>query len=62
MTLTYPIGGGFNRSMRHLFSKYVEEDVKSETKIKNILHRRTKIIDVGSLAKRRDAGFYCEIV
>ena len=44
---------GFNRSMQHLISKYREEDVEHEVSTKNLLHRRTKVLDVGSLAERR---------
>ena len=44
---------GFNRSMQHLISKYREEDVDHEVSTKNLLHRRTEVVDVGSLAKRR---------
>jgi hypothetical protein len=42
---------GFNRSMQHLISSDVEEDVENETETEDLLHRRTKGIDVGSLAK-----------
>jgi hypothetical protein len=43
---------GFNWSMQHLISKYREEDVENEVSTKNLLHRRTEGIDVGSLAER----------
>jgi hypothetical protein len=47
------IGCGFNRSMQHLISiLHIEEDVDYETTTENLLQRRTKGIDVGSLAKR----------
>jgi tRNA A-37 threonylcarbamoyl transferase component Bud32 len=38
---------GFNRSIQHLLSKlHIEEDVDYETTTENLLHRRTKGIDV----------------
>jgi hypothetical protein len=42
---------GFNRSLQHLISSDGEEDVENETETEDLLHRRTKGIDVGSLAK-----------
>ena len=42
---------GFNRSMQHLISKYREEDVEHEVSTKNLLHRRTKDLDLGSWQK-----------
>jgi len=46
------MGCGFNWSMQHLISKYREEDVEDEVSTKDLLHRRTEGIDVGSLAKK----------
>ena len=49
------IGCGFNRSMQHLISSYPrEEDVEDETTTENLLHRRTKGLDVGPLAAVKD--------
>ena len=50
------IGCDFNRSMQHLNSKYTEEDVEDEVTTEDLLHRRTKGLDVGSLAERRVPG------
>ena len=45
---------GFNRSMQHLISKQCrEEDVENEVSTEDLLHRSTKVLDVGSLAERR---------
>ena len=46
------VGCGFNWSTQHLISKCREEDVENETATEDLLHRRTKGLDVGSLAKR----------
>ncbi len=45
-------GCGFNRSMQHLISNDREEDVENEAATKDLLHRRTKGVDVGSLEER----------
>jgi hypothetical protein len=42
-----------NRSTQHLISNYREGDVENEAATEDLLHRRAKIIDVGSLAERR---------
>jgi len=42
----------FNRSMPHLNSNRIEEDVENEVPNEDLLLRRTKGVDVGSLAKR----------
>jgi len=47
--LLYP--GDLNRSMQHLDSKNRDEDVADEAKTKDLLQRRTKKLDVGSLAE-----------
>lgn len=44
--------------MQHLTSKYREEDVENEIPTKNLLHRRTKSDDVGSLAEGRNLRCY----
>ncbi len=44
------LGGDLNQSMQHLDSKYREEDVADEAKSEVLLQRRTKDLDVGSLA------------
>ena len=46
------LGCGFNRSMQHLISNDREEDVENEAATKDLLHRRTKGVDVGSLEER----------
>ncbi len=46
----YP--GDLNRSMQHLDSEYREEDVADEAESEDLLQRRTKKLDVGSLAER----------
>jgi hypothetical protein len=38
--------------MQRLDSKYREEDVADEAKTEDLLQRRTKKLDVGSLAER----------
>mgnify|MGYP001550101113 len=41
--------------MQHLISSYlIEEDVENETTTENLLHRRTKGRDVGSLAEKEN--------
>ncbi len=51
------LGCGFNWSTQHLISKYREEDVVHEAATEDLLHRRTEIVDVGSLAERRVPSF-----
>ena len=46
------MGCQLNRSMQHLISTYREEDVENENATEDLLHRRTKGDDVGSLAER----------
>ena len=43
---------GFYRSLQHLISNYLEEDVKNDIQTEDLLHRRTEGTDVGWLAKR----------
>jgi hypothetical protein len=43
---------GFNRSLQHLISNYLEEDVENEVQTEDLIHWSTEGIDVGSLAKR----------
>jgi len=45
-------GCGFNWSLQHLISNDREEDVENEAAPKDLLHRRTKGINVGSLEER----------
>jgi hypothetical protein len=40
-------GCGFNWSTQHLISNIREEDVDDETTTEDLLHRRTKSLDVG---------------
>jgi len=44
------MGGDLNRSMQHLISNYREEDVVNDAESEDLLQRRTKGLDVGSLA------------
>ena len=47
---------GFNRSMQHLISNYREEDVGYEVSTEDLLHRRTKSIDVADSGGLLDPG------
>ncbi len=44
--------GDLNRSMQHLHSSTGEGDVENEAASEDLLQRRTKKLDVGSLAER----------
>jgi hypothetical protein len=45
-------GGDLNRSMQHLHSSTREGDVENEATTEDLLQRRAKKPDVGSLAER----------
>ena len=45
--------------MQHLISNAIEEDVADETATKDLLHRGTEGVDVGSLAAWRIAALDC---
>ncbi|MCU7929780.1 MAG: hypothetical protein KZQ90_03190 [Candidatus Thiodiazotropha sp. (ex Codakia rugifera)] len=47
--------------MQHPISKDREEDVDNEATTKDLLHRRTKGVDVGSMAERLILGLDCII-
>jgi hypothetical protein len=44
--------GGLNQSMQHLHSSPREGDVENEATTEDLLQRRAKKLDVGSLAER----------
>ena len=53
---------GFNWSMQHLISNDREGDVENEATTKDLLHRRAKGVDVGSLAEGLIPRLDCSVV